>query len=165
MSTSKMSNEMMIFHIQVMEEFKKDPEVEKLRELDITTVNFLIDAIDKFENSTRDFHTWLDSKKLEIKDNPMMAKYINDQMMNLDKKFLMDEGLPGSIYNHAIISPGKFNSYGSGYFPGISDHIYNFDSQTDAEKERRVKILRKHVSDLMIIILRAVDHLKEIYLL
>ena len=66
-------------------------------------------------------------------------------------------------YSHAIMSPAKFDSYGSGYFPGIGDQLYDFDAQTEDEKNRRLKILRKHVSQLMIVILRAVDHLKEVY--
>ena len=94
-----------------------------------------------------------------------MAKYINDQMMNLDKNFLLNEGLPGRpVYNHAIMSPGKFDSYGSGYFPGISDTLYDLKlAKTEEEKQRLKKVLSKHVSQLMIVILRAVNHLKDIY--
>ena len=93
-----------------------------------------------------------------------MAKYVNDQMMNLDKAFLLQTGLPGRpIYSHAIMSPAEFDRYGSGYFPGIGDQLYDFDTQTDDEKQKRLKILKKHVSQLMIVILRAVDHLKDVY--
>ena len=99
----------------------------------------------------------------ELQNHPLLAKAINDQMMNLDKNFLLDVGLPGRpIYSHAIMSPSQFDSYGSGYFPGISDTLYDFDSQDQTEQERRKAVLKKHLSDLMIVILRACDHLKPL---
>ena len=57
----------------------------------------------------------------------------------------------------------KFDSYGSGYFPGIGDLLYDFDNQTEEEQKIRLVTLKKHVSQLMVVILRAVDHLKEVY--
>ena len=73
-------------------------------------------------------------------------------------------GLPGRpVYNHAIMSPAKFDAYGSGYFSGIGDILYDFDNQTPEEQESRKLTLKKHLSDLMIVILRASDHLKEVY--
>ena len=93
-----------------------------------------------------------------------MVRYFNDQMMNLDKKFLLDTGLPDRpVYSHAIMSPSKFDSYGSGYFPGISDILYDFDTLSEDEKQIKIVKLKKHVSDLMVAILRAVDHLKDVY--
>ena len=75
-------------------------------------------------------------------------------------------GLPGRpIYSHAIMSPAKFDSYGSGYFPGIGDLLYDYETLTEDEKKVRVVTLKKHVSQLMVVILRAVDYLKEVYLL
>ena len=58
-------------------------------------------------------------------------------------------GLPGRpVYSHAIMSPAKFDSYGSGYFPGIGDLLYDFDTLTEDEKKLRVVALKKHVSQL-----------------
>ena len=53
-------------------------------------------------------------------------------------------GLPGRpVYSHAIMSPAKFDSYGSGYFPGIGDLLYDFDTLTEDEKKVRVVTLKK----------------------
>ena len=60
-------------------------------------------------------------------------------------------GLPGRpVYSHAIMSPAKFDSYGSGYFPGIGDLLYDFDTLTEDEKKLRVVALKKHVSQLIV---------------
>ena len=64
-----------------------------------------------------------------------------------------------------IMSPAKFDLYGSGYFPGIGDLLSDYETLTEDEKKVRVVTLKKHVSQLMVVILRAVDHLKEVYLL
>merc|ERR1719400_1696355 len=149
----------------IMDEFKRDPEVQTLIDLGVD-VGPLLEAINKFENATIKWEADLADNMDTIMNSPFMAKYINDQMMNLDKTFLLDTGLPGRpVYSHAIMSPAKFDSYGSGYFPGIGDLLYDFDTLTEEEKKVRVVTLKKHVSQLMVVILRAVDYLKEVYLL
>ena len=147
----------------VMTDFKDDPMIQKLNDLKIDIFG-LLEAFDKFENATIEFNRKLLEDYDEIVQSPLMAKYINDQMMNLDKAFLLQNGLPGRpIYSHAIMSPAKFDSYGSGYFPGIGDTLYDFDTQSEEEKRARIVTLKQHVSQLMIVILRAVNHLKDIY--
>ena len=123
-----------------------------------------MDAIDQFENATKAWQSNLDENMESISNSPLMAKYINDQMMNLDKAFLLDTGLPGRpIYSHAIMSPSKFDSYGSGYFPGIGDILYDYDSLSEEDQKNSLVTLEKHISQLMVVILRAVDHLKDVY--
>ena len=123
-----------------------------------------MEAIDKFENATETWQLQLEDNMETIINSPFMAKYINDQMMNLDKAFLIGTGLPGRpVYSHAIMSPSKFDSYGSGYFPGIGDILYDYDTQSEEQQKVSLVTLKKHVDQLMVVILRAVDHLKEIY--
>ena len=75
--------------------------------------------MEEFKKSATDWHIRFNESLSEITSKPFMAKAMNDQMMNLDKMFLLKDGLPGrKVYSHAIISPSNFNSYGSGYFPG-----------------------------------------------
>lgn len=149
--------------IQVLDEFRDTQELEALGKLDIK-VSHLISAMDKFQNATEDWNQMFQEQLEIIQNDPFIAKAINDQMMNLDKVFLLKEGLPGRpIYSHAIISPAKYDSYGSGIFPGIGDYLYDFDLQDEEEQLKRKEILKKHVSQLMIVLLRAVDHLKEVY--
>ena len=52
----------------------------------------LIEAINKFENATIKWEADLAESMNTILNSPFMAKYINDQMMNLDKTFLLDTG-------------------------------------------------------------------------
>ena len=52
----------------------------------------LIEAINKFENATIKWEADLAENMDTIMNTPFMAKYINDQMMNLDKTFLLDTG-------------------------------------------------------------------------
>jgi len=149
----------------IMEDFQNDAQVQKLLDLGID-ISGLMDAIDQFENATKTWQSNLDENMESISNSPLMAKYINDQMMNLDKAFLLDTGLPGRpIYSHAIMSPSKFDSYGSGYFPGIGDILYDYDSLSDEDQKNSLVTLEKHISQLMVVILRAVDHLKDVYIL
>jgi len=54
-----------------------------------------------------------------------------------------------------------FDAYGGSAFPGVGDILYNINEQEPGTTEynRLVKVLRKHVSDLMILIGRASQHL------
>ena len=91
-----------------MDVFKADPEVIKLKELGIE-VEYLLEAITKFENATDDWHARLSMDLGDIEQQPLMAKYINDQMMNLDKTFLLQTGLPERpIYRHVAMSSLDF---------------------------------------------------------
>ena len=46
---------------------------------------------------------------------------------------------------------------------GLVDNLHNFENLTPEEKEARKQLLEKHVSQLGVILLRAVDFLKEVY--
>ena len=99
----------------------------------------------------------------EAGSNPSVLRVINDQKRGFEKNFLLAEGLPDRIqYRHVISAPSLFDAYGGSAFPGIGDLLYglkNLDT-TSPEHEKIVKQLKKHVSDLMIIIQRAADYLK-----
>lgn len=148
---------------KIMNDFLEDQQLVKLEAIGIS-VNGLVEAIEKFNNATTEWNSRYIELYEDAKKSPFLARQFNDQMMNLDKNFLLADGLPARpIYSHAIMSPSQFNVYGSGYFPGIADTLYDFDNQLPEEKERRKKVLEKHVSDLMIVILRAANHLHEIH--
>merc|ERR1712083_1284660 len=95
-------------------------------------------------------------------DRPEMLRLINDQMRGFERNFLLAEGLPDRIqYRHVIVAPSMFDAYGGSAFPGVGDILYNINEQEPGTSEysRLVKVLRKHVSDLMILIGRASQHL------
>ena len=91
----------------------------------------------------------------------MDLRIINDQIMQLEKVFLMPGGIPGrSQVRHAIFGPGKFNQYAGSAFPGISDLLHEIDDLERDTKSDRWKEVRRHVSDLMIMIQEAARFLR-----
>ena len=75
-------------------------------------------------------------------------------------------GLPDRPeHRHAIFSPAKFNSYGSSTFPGIGDLLHQIETLTGDEATHRWEQIKRHVSDLMIIIHGATNFLQKPHLL
>lgn len=139
-------------YAKVMKQAIKDMEqngiLNKIRNLNINPQYFL-DSINNFETISK---TWT-TKLSQISTTDFMTmRRLNDQVMKIDQTLLLYEGLPGRpSLRHGIISPSKFNSYGSSIFPGIHDllHLNN------------VTLLEKHLSDLMILINGVADFLKD----
>ena len=79
----------------------------------------------------RDFALAVDEFSKEVEKfnmtNPTQARMVNDQLMLLERVFLVTDGawLPGGRKDakHLIYSPAKANKYGSSAFPGISVDI------------------------------------------
>lgn len=65
-------------------------------------------------------------------------------------KNILYVGRPSS--RNAIFAPSKFNSYGGAAFPGIIDLLHEIDDLDNDSKKKRYEELKKHVSDLMIMI-------------
>ena len=65
-----------------------------------------------------------------------------------------------------MTAPSLFDAYGGSAFPGIGDLLYKLDEvkegDTSPEYKAVLKQIKKHVSDLMIIIKRAAHYLKPI---
>ena len=92
------------------------------------TLTYLKEAVDEFETAAKEFMKFLKEKEEEIKSDPLKLRMINDQLMQVEKVFLMDGGIPlRDETRHAIFAPGKFNIYGGGAFPAISDLLYEHD--------------------------------------
>ena len=98
-----------------------------------------------------------------LQKDPLRLRMVNDQLMHLDRTLLIDGGIPGrpSIRN-AVFAPGKYNMYGGGGFPGIPDLLYDIDRLESEERKTRWKTIKKHVSDLMILIQAATKFLKPL---
>ena len=78
---------------------------------------------------------------------------VNDQMMQLERVFVMDGGLPERpTTRHAVFAPSKFNKYSGNGFPAISDLLYEFEKLNvgSPDHKKRVNLIKQHVSDLMI---------------
>ncbi|KAG7166768.1 putative N-acetylated-alpha-linked acidic dipeptidase [Homarus americanus] len=80
-----------------------------------------------------------------------MLRAINDQMMKLEQVFILPAGLPGRPQTrHAVFAPSQFDSYAASGFPGISDLLHNLDTLDAEERQQREKQIKRHVSDLTI---------------
>ena len=66
---------------------------------------------------------------------------------------------------HALFSPSKFDLYSPSYFPGVEDLLHGIDELQGSQLEDRRKELRRHLSDLMIVIRGAASYLDEPYLI
>jgi len=95
----------------------------------------------------------------ELQD-PIKLRMLNDQIMNLERVWLLPQGLPDRPQTrHAIFSPAKFNAYGGAAFPGISDLLHEVEKLDAAGKKKRFLEIRKHLSDLMIVFRQAASWL------
>ena len=135
--------------------------VTKLLEDNSASLKFVKEAIAEFETAASEFMAKLEDVKQS--HNPMELRMINDQMMQLERVFMMPAGLPGRPdVRNAIFAPGKFNSYAGAAFPGISDLLHEIDGLDSEAKKDRWKDIRRHVSDLMIMIKEAARFLRPV---
>ena len=143
-----------------MDVFEKNNVTKKLEENN-ASLKFVQAAIAEFEMAASKFMAKLEDIKQS--HNPMELRMINDQMMQLERVFLMPAGLPGRPdVRNAIFAPGKFNSYAGAAFPGISDLLHEIDDLDTVAKSARWKEIRRHVSDLMIMIQEAARFLNPV---
>ena len=127
------------------------------------TLTYLKEAVDEFEIATKKFMQSLKDQESDIKSDPLKLRMINDQLMQMEKVFIMDGGIPlRDETRHAIFAPGKFNIYGGGAFPAISDLLYEHDKlvQDTPEYNKRWDLIKRHVSDLMIMTQNAARYLQ-----
>ena len=90
----------------------------------------------------------------------LQVSQINNQMMQLERIFLLAQGLPGRPYlKHAVFAPSYGNVYDSSAFPGLLYLLDGFNELEGSELEERTEKLKRHVSDLMILINNAADFL------
>jgi len=123
--------------------------------------DLMLSAIEDFNSSASSWIQFRDKMKKESKTlSPLKLRALNDQIMLLERTFLLPEGLPGrASIRHALFSPSKFNSYGGAAFPGISDLLHEVDKLDTDQRKERFKDIQKHLSDLMIVLRQAASWL------
>jgi len=97
-------------------------------------------------------------KKMKLKVNTMnipesalRLRELNDQLMLLERIFILPKGLPDRPEErHILFCPSKFNKYGSSALPGIGDLLHQYQTLNATAKEERFAQIRKHISDIMI---------------
>jgi len=63
-----------------------------------------------------------------------LAAFWNDKLVQLERYFLLDEGLPHRPwYKHVVFGPGYFEGYAGTSFPGIADAVAFGDSSEETQ--------------------------------
>ena len=118
------------------------------------TLQHIKDAVNEFENATKRYMENLEKFKNDM--DPIKLRIVNDQMMQLERIFNMPNGVPGRPETrNAIFANSKFNTYGASAFPGITDLLHEIEDLDNESKKKRYQELKRHVSDLMIMIKEA----------
>ncbi|XP_044114273.1 putative N-acetylated-alpha-linked acidic dipeptidase isoform X2 [Neovison vison] len=69
------------------------------------------------------------------KNNPILLRIINDQLMFLERAFIDPLGLPDRpFYRHVIYAPSSHNKYAGESFPGIYDALFDIENRVDPSK-------------------------------
>ncbi|XP_072825128.1 glutamate carboxypeptidase 2 [Vicugna pacos] len=69
------------------------------------------------------------------KNNPILLRIMNDQLMFLERAFIDPLGLPDRpFYRHIIYAPSSLNKYAGESFPGIYDALFDIESSVDPSK-------------------------------
>ena len=131
-----------------------------LMEANGATLDHLSAAVGRFSAAVDRHEQAL--KTMDLGDE-LKLRMANDQLMGLERVFVMPRGLPGRPDSrHAIFAPAKFNKYGASAFPGISDLLHEVEKLRGEEKEKRWEEMRLHLSDLMIMVDNAADFLSPV---
>lgn len=64
---------------------------------------------------------------------------------------------------HAVFAPSQFNKYAAAGFPGLTDLLFDYGDLVGEEKGKREEEIKKHTSDLTIMIERAARWLQDGY--
>ncbi|XP_069165778.1 N-acetylated-alpha-linked acidic dipeptidase 2-like isoform X3 [Procambarus clarkii] len=127
--------------------------------------SLLEESVMNFTDATAVFARYLKEKRTEDLD-PITTRAINDLMMKLEQVFILPAGLPGRPQiRHAVFAPSQFDSYAASGFPGITDLLYNMETLTDTERQEREEQIKRHVSDLTIMMQRATSFLKDFHVI
>ena len=114
--------------------------------------------VNELQEATKEFHEQI---KEDLK-NPLEIRRMNDQLMKFEQVFIMPNGLPNRpSARHAIFASGLFDTYGSSAFPGLTDALHEYEDLTGEEKIKRDKVIKRHISDLTILMHRAKLFLKD----
>ncbi|CAI8052637.1 N-acetylated-alpha-linked acidic dipeptidase 2 [Geodia barretti] len=88
-------------------------------------------SLDYLNSSIREFTMsaeclWEELQKVSGDPSDLSrVRRLNDQLMQLERAFIVPEGLPGRpYYKHVVYAPSSVNQYGSSLFPGVSDAIF-----------------------------------------
>uniref|UniRef100_A0A1X7V380 Aminopeptidase NAALADL1 n=1 Tax=Amphimedon queenslandica TaxID=400682 RepID=A0A1X7V380_AMPQE len=102
-----------------------------LKQNNITTA-LLKETLDEFQKAAASLNATL--AKYQNTTNLNIIRMLNKKLINIERAFILPEGLPGRPYlKHVIFAPSSVNSYSGASFPGVTDAIFNATSVKDWE--------------------------------
>lgn len=106
------------------------------------SLEYFEEAIQHFENVSVAFHASLASKNL---DDSLTLRMANDQMMQVERAFIIPEGLPlAPHYKHVLMSPSSTDGYAGQFFPGLVDLLTKIESTADHHE--LMPLFRQHLA-------------------
>ena len=119
-------------------------------------------AILQFRKQAKNWTKTLNTTDLSY---TITVRILNDQVMQLEKIFITEHGLPlQNQTNHVILAKkGVINNHGKASFPGIVnllEDLIQFPSDQDRNEWPKWEDLRRHVTKIYVMIIQATSHLK-----
>nr|XP_053650513.1 N-acetylated-alpha-linked acidic dipeptidase 2-like isoform X1 [Cherax quadricarinatus]XP_053650514.1 N-acetylated-alpha-linked acidic dipeptidase 2-like isoform X1 [Cherax quadricarinatus] len=125
----------------------------------------LEESLENFTDAVTTFVRHLEEERLKNLD-PVSIRAINDQMMKIEQVFILPIGLPGRPnVRHAVFAPSQFDYYSTSCFPGITDLLYGMEDLSGRDRLMREDQIKRHVSDLTIMIQRASSYLRDFHVI
>ncbi|XP_049570042.1 glutamate carboxypeptidase 2 isoform X3 [Orcinus orca] len=95
------------------------------------------------------------------KNNPILLRIMNDQLMFLERAFIDPLGLPDRpFYRHVIYAPSSHNKYMGESFPGIFDALFDIENKVDPSKAWEE--VKRHISIAAFTVQAAAGTLREV---
>ncbi|KAL5481828.1 hypothetical protein EMCRGX_G022079 [Ephydatia muelleri] len=89
------------------------------------SVEYIADELEQFVTASVTFWNQLQTAASNTSISERALRILNNKLMNLERAFIIPEGLPGRQFKHVIFAPSSVNSYASAIFPGLSDAIFS----------------------------------------
>jgi len=124
------------------------------------TFDDLDQAAEEFHLTTNDFMTRI---LLANKKHPLEIRMMNDQLIELERAFIVAEGLPDRpLQKHVLFAPSSFNSYAGDTFPGLVDLMWEIEKRSEDDQIQQWERVKHHLSVIIYSINSAVKVLKPV---
>jgi N-acetylated-alpha-linked acidic dipeptidase len=117
-------------HLEELAKELNESTYSTLQQQDIS-LDFLFSSVDSFKSSAKKLQDAVDYVRSQNFNDTMNLKkwrVLNSKLIGVERSFLVPEGLPGRpFFKHTIYAPGKYNSYATSAFPGVTDSMFEED--------------------------------------
>ena len=134
--------------------------VTNILEANGVSLKFVREAINDLTEASSNFMVMV-KNDADLQKNPVKLRMINDKMMQIERMFLLDRGIPEQPgVRNAIFAPAKHPIINStARFPSIQDLLFKIKTSS-ADLTLHWDTMKRHVSDLMIMIQSATNLLQ-----